>query len=469
MRDAGSSTTCVTNHDGSTGKQVQTAEVTEALINSDRSPSAAKGAGTVGAVLLFAVFAYYWITLEPFVSRGTASFADPSAGASNMLNQLVGLWLSAIIALRAFVSAGRMNIAQPIWLLVPLLLWLLWTSVLADYPSLATRRLVLVVVTVLCASCALLMPRSEEQFARVLALVMALVVGLSYFGVLALPGLAVHQTTDVSEQALAGAWRGFFLHKNDASGAMAVAIFVGLYCYERRWRYGGAILAVLAGIFLFNAGSKATLGLVPVVLCLAFLLERAPRLAVAIAVLGVLMSNLLAIGSTLWPAMRNFVAMFGIDASFTDRVDVWKLAMEAISTRPWTGHGLQSFWQTESLVYGGGEIETWAINASHAHNGYIEVLLAAGIPALALTLLWLLLLPALHAARAFAGGNDPAPTRLFTRIWLYVMFANVLESTFFSNSGPLWFTLLLSVFGLRNQAAAVLVMSSQRSAPFSND
>jgi O-antigen ligase len=422
----------------------------------------ADDANFFGALLFFLVFAYYWITLEPFVSRGDLSFSAPSAAASNTFNQIVGLALFGIVLLKALMSPARANIAQPWGLLVLLLLWLLFTSAIADFPSLALRRLVLVIVTVVCASSLLMMPRSHHQFARVLAWSIVVVVGLSYFGVLALPALSVHQTTDVSEQALAGAWRGHFLHKNDASSGMIVAIFVGLYGQKSWWRLGGLLLTVLAAIFLIKAGSKNTLGLLPVVLVLAWLLERAPRLGTMTAVLGVLAFNFVAIGSSLWPAMNNALAAFGFDASFTDRVDIWKLAIDAIAERPWTGYGLQSFWQTENLVYSGGQIETWAINASHAHNGYLEIWLAAGIPALLLTLMWLLVLPPLHAAKAFNSGNDTSLTRLFTRIWLYVMFANALESTFFSNSGPLWFTLLLAVFGLRNQAKANLIVASNR-------
>lgn len=438
--------------------------MTDVLLRSDRSAAPVGSFGLAGSVLFVAVFSYYWITLEPFVSRGTSSFADPSAGASNLLNQLVGLGLFGLVLLCVVLpSPARATMAQPIWLLGPLLLWLLWTSILADYPPFALRRVVLVVTTVTCAGSLLLMLQSEQQFARMLGLAMMLVVGLSYFGVLMLPHLAVHQATDVTEQALAGSWRGHFLHKNDASSAMIVAIFVGLYCRQRWRRFAGLALAVLAAIFLYKAGSKTSLGLLPFVLCIAFLFERSPRLGVVVAVAGVVAANVVTVGSTMSPTIHGFVAALGIDASFTDRVDVWKLAIEAAWSRPWTGYGLQSFWQTESLVYGGGDVETWAVTASHAHNGYIEVWLAAGLPALALALVWLLLLPAMHAAKAFRGANDPALTRLFTRIWLYVMFANVLESTFFSNSGPLWFTLLVAVFGLRNQAVAALVTSPARS------
>jgi O-antigen ligase len=56
-----------------------------------------------------------------------------------------------------------------------------------------------------------------------------------------------------------------------------------------------------------------------------------------------------------------------------------------------------------------------------------------------------------------ARGTDPDLTRLYVRIWMFGLFSSCFESTFFGNSGPLWFTMLIAVFGLRLQAYANLV------------
>lgn len=97
------------------------------------------------------------------------------------------------------------------------------------------------------------------------------------------------------------------------------------------------------------------------------------------------------------------------------------------------------------------------MNAAHSHNAYLEAMINAGIPGLALVVLWLLILPVRDVGRAKAGGNDPALTRLFVRIWLFSVFSACLESTFFANTGPLWFSMLMAVAGLRFQARASLV------------
>jgi O-antigen ligase len=75
-----------------------------------------------------------------------------------------------------------------------------------------------------------------------------------------------------------------------------------------------------------------------------------------------------------------------------------------------------------------------------------------------MAVIWLVVLPVGYARRALAGSNDMALTRLFLRIWLFSLFLACLESPFFGNSGPIWFTMLIAVFGLRLQANAGLVV-----------
>ncbi len=83
--------------------------------------------------------------------------------------------------------------------------------------------------------------------------------------------------------------------------------------------------------------------------------------------------------------------------------------------------------------------------------------MAAGVPGLILVVLWLIITPVRDLAKAEIAGNDPALTRLFTRIWLYGLFSSCLESFFFANSGPVWFTILIGMFGLHYQRKSQLV------------
>jgi O-antigen ligase len=413
--------------------------------------------GFIAAILFTLVFAYFWITLTPFSDESAPSFALPWAGNSNLFNQILVVAMSGALLMAIRQHPARSLLLQPRTLLVPMLAWFSLVSLAGEDPASAFRRIVFAVLVCFCAGAVLLLPRSEKQFAKLLAIGLLFALMLSYFGVLALPGRAIHQSTDALEAALAGDWRGHFGHKNMASAAMVIAVFCGLYVMRSWSRWLGLVIAVLAAIFLFKAGGKSASAMLPIILALAWVFERWRSLRALIAVGGPLLFNIVAVGASVFEPIRDLVSSLGVDATFTNRSDVWRLAMGAIAEKPITGYGFQIFWQTDQLRYGGGDVETWAVTASHAHNAYIEALINAGIPGLAFVVIWLLVLPIGDADRAKASGNDPALTRLFIRIWLFSILSACLESTFFSNAGPLWFTMLIAVFGLRLQARASLV------------
>jgi O-antigen ligase len=265
----------------------------------------------------------------------------------------------------------------------------------------------------------------------------------------------------VVEPELAGLWRGFFGHKNVAAPAMVFTAFAGIYVMARWSRIVGLAMIALALYFLFRTGGKTSLAMVPAVLVVAWAFERWRGLRYPIAIGGLGLFNLFALGSAVWPAVQDFVGSLGIDASFTERVDIWRFALSHIGDHLLLGYGFQSFWQTGSLVYGGGLLETWAVTAANSHNGYLEAVINGGIPGLILVVMWIVVRPVGDLARAQETDNDPLLTRLFLRIWLYGIFAASLESSFFVNSGPVWFTVLVGMFGLHYQGRGRLAEASQ--------
>jgi O-antigen ligase len=112
------------------------------------------------------------------------------------------------------------------------------------------------------------------------------------------------------------------------------------------------------------------------------------------------------------------------------------------------------FWQTDAMVYGKAGAANWASAAFNGHNAYLDAAITTGIPGLVLTLVLLVWLPLRDVARAEARDNDPALTRLFTRIWLYGVFTACVESMYFQSGSLIWFLFIASIFGLRLQASA---------------
>ena len=421
------------------------------------SPTAAVQGSTAASIVFVLVFAYFWVTLTPFADQSSPDAALPWGGNSNLLNQIIVVAMAGVLLVAIRQLPSRHLLLQPRLLLVLVLLWFSAVSLSAADPASAFRRITFAVLVCFSANALLLLPRSEEGFAKLLGVGVLAVLALTYFGVLAWPDRAIHQSTDALEGALVGDWRGHFGHKNMASAAMVLAIYCGLYVIRTWSRWLGVVIIALAAVFLVKTGGKTALAMLPFILLLTAVFERFEWLRIPIAVGGPFAFNVVVIGASLSEPIKRVVLGLGIDPTFTDRADIWRLAMGAIADRPWTGYGFQSFWQTDSLVYGGGGVETWAVNAAHSHNAYLEAMINAGIPGLALVVLWLLILPVRDVGRAKAGGNDPALTRLFVRIWLFSVFSACLESTFFANTGPLWFSMLMAVAGLRFQARASLV------------
>ncbi len=419
--------------------------------------------GSLGGLLFLAVFAYYWITITPYVDLTGAAAVDPVAGQSNALNQLISLLLFGTMLLFYGLKGRRMALFGPGWLLVMLLIWALFTSAIAVYPDLALKRVLLIVILTVNAAVMLILPRSEDDFARLAGLSVMAVLVLCYYGVIMRPELAIHQASEIREPMNAGLWRGTFTHKNGASSAMVVAVFFGLFIASVRSRLMGFSIIGLAVFFLAHTGGKTSMLVLPAILVLSWMIERLPWCRVPLVVGGLIAFNFVAIGAAVFEPVRDLVNALGVDPTFTNRSDIWRFAFSAIAERPWTGYGLQSFWQTEGLVYSGGTVETWAAEAYNGHNGYLDAVITMGIPGLILTLIWAIFLPLRDIALAQRANNNPIMTRLFIRIWLYAVVTACIESIFYAGGGALWFSLLFAMFGLRLQGSARLL--SPRAAP----
>lgn len=418
---------------------------------------AADPLGMLGHGLFLGVFAFYWITLTPFVDLTGAAVVDPVAGNSNALNQLVALALFGGLLLFFLIQRRGVRVFGPAWLLTLLLSWALVTSATALHPDLAIKRLILIGMIICNAGIVLVLPRTEADFARLSALVIGAVLAMSYFGIVFRPTLAIHQASEILEPMNAGLWRGIFAHKNSAAAAMVLAVFFGLFIARVRSRLVGWTMVILAAFFLSRTGGKSAALILPAILVLGWVIERFAWTRLPLILGGLIAFNVVAVGASVSEPLREFISSLGIDATFTNRSDIWRFAFEAISDRPILGHGFQSFWQTDALVYSGSTVETWAAVAYNGHNGYIDTMIDMGVPGLILTVIWLVILPIRDLGRAQKFDNSPAMTRLFTRVWLYTLVLTCLESTFYQGGGALWFCLLFSIFGLRLQGSARLV------------
>lgn len=413
--------------------------------------------GSAFAACLFgALILYFWIGVSPF-SDLSGWFAQGSGReTSNVFNQAILLTLSLLVVAALALHPARLLAWSALLPLALVLVWMGCSTLNADFSDSAVRRLIHAGLVGLAASVVLLLPRDTGHFARLVGFCLLAVLGLSYFGILVLPERAIHQLSDAMEPALAGDWRGHFQHKNMTAASMVLVVFFGLYLMKVRLIWLGALLTFLALVMLIMSGGKTSTALLPVVLVVAWLFERLPWLRSSLVLGAVILINVAVLAVVTYPPMRDLVGGLGIDTTFTDRASIWQLSLSAIGERPLIGYGFQSFWESDQLLYGAQSAATWAVSAANAHNAYLDQLITGGWPLLALIGLWLVVLPSHHASEALKRGTDPELTRLYLRIWIFVLYASAFESFIFDASGPVWFTLLIAIAGLRLQARASL-------------
>ena len=211
---------------------------------------------TVGTALFMAIFLFFWISLNPFVDLTGEAVLDPSAGNSNLMNQVVSLLLFAGTLAYGLLHPMRSIILQPRVLLGLLFAWFFLVSLISSYPMLGIKGTVLAVMVTVNASIYLLLPASERHFAKMLGIGTLIMLGVSYYGILFKPLLAIHQASELREPMNAGLWRGHFPHKNSAAAAMVVASFFGLFVMNAWSRIAGMTILCLSFLFLINTGGK---------------------------------------------------------------------------------------------------------------------------------------------------------------------------------------------------------------------
>jgi len=400
----------------------------------------------IRSVLIAAVFMSLWISFRPF-----APLDEPIevTDAGNLVNQLGYTTLFVLLAAwnLAHQPQRLLLLVRPV--LIATLFWFALSVATSWDPAVSARRLAFACVAIGIAGMVLLVPKSPRHFAEVLAVVVLIVLTACYLGVALMPTLSIHQASDVLEPELAGDWRGVFGHKNEASAAMVLFVFIGIFIGRVRSVGLGAIIVMLALPFLFFTHSKTAMAALPLALIVSVIMARAakPRNGLAVALTLLVALSLLSIGSVYIPPIHAVLEAIMPDATFTGRTDIWQFAIDHVLQRPITGYGFATFWGTEQVVYGMSGV-TWANTAGHAHNGFVDLALTIGIPGSALVTLWLFVLPLADYYRAPEEPESTALKMLFLQICLFAAYESCFEAVF-TQLGAMWMILIAAAFGLR--------------------
>jgi O-antigen ligase len=402
----------------------------------------------VTTILSALILAVVIISFRPF---------QPTLGevfeGGDIVNQLGFGTLGAIslFALAAFVDRRVLAaLFSPWWVL--LLAFLALSVLNATDPSAAMRAASFTVIGILAMATVLALPRDAGAFSSVLAFAGFAVVFLSYAGLVLLPDIATH-TADSLEPQHAGFWRGVFQHKNMAGPVMACFSFSGLYLYRRGWKGIGAFLFATALFFMANTGSKTTAGLVPLAIGLVMLpgmigMRLLTPVLFTIAVVG---TGLATIGIVFVEPLGLLADQLAPGLTYTGRTALWKFSGEMIALKPWTGYGYESFWGTP-LITGMDKTfdQDWDISGIvHGHNGYLDIAVIMGLPALCVAAIAFLIAPLFDYMRTPLLKENVYLADFFMMILLFTALNAFLESFFFRRADPVWLFFVMAVLGLR--------------------
>ena len=395
-----------------------------------------------------AVLTAVLVTFTPFV----VTF-DGNQNSGDLANQLGYSGLAAMVLAAHLMLSDRhvvVSLLRPTWILMAA--WLFASALWAPSPANAIRSALFTLLAMTAVTGVYTFPRDGRSFRFVLVVAAMAVLGLSYFGILFLPHLALHDGSG-SEPEHAGLWRGIYSHKNVAGSVIGALFFYGIYLMRARMVWWGLTIAGLSANFVLHTGSKTATGLLPLVtLIVIFGRLIVGRVLLSFCVFAaVVVMALLTLGTIFSPTLDAIVQWAVPGTTYTGRMDLWRFAVEVWHGHEWTGFGLNAFWQT--LVVAGTEKNfelSWDPRGSpNAHNGYLDIAISMGIPGLAIAVIMLVILPLVDYARI---GRDRESTQLgdtLLMILFYLLLNSFLESFLFERANPVWMMVWFAVVGLR--------------------
>lgn len=411
--------------------------------------------------LLFVVATLaFWTQLEPFRSLQDYS-AVQDVTQSNDLRKYTTLAMSALVVMFLWADGKGRHVfdlaRMPV--IVAVLGWAAFTSMISASPSLAMNRLILAVIVIQIAYAVPFLLKDVTSFIDALGFCATLIIAASYLGVVFVPDLAMHTIRDVTEQTLAGDWRGIFAHKNDLSAMAALFVFLGvLIARTGRPIWGIAIVVASLWLLVMSEGKTSLLVTIPSLFGGLLLVRlRSDFLSAVLAYGLVLTVVFFTLGGPLFPQMQPFFNSVLPDPSFTGRTDAWGIALTAIGRAPLFGYGYMIFWDL-NLVYSITSPASYVATFSHAHNGFLDSALSGGLIGLGLVVVWTVVLPFRQIRRIAPHVRDRteyAFAGFLTNVWLFGLMNTSLEAILFNRSNPIWYTMLIALGCLHAWSRAV--------------
>ncbi|MGK6319197.1 O-antigen ligase family protein [Sphingomonas sp. DT-204] len=415
-----------------------------------RTAAAANAAGE-GATLPIAQAVYFvflmliFIGQQPFSPRTQEQLVAAAANSdgSDLFKQAFFIGFALLLTGIELFRRHDIHYRFTFWPLVVMLAWFLLSCSWGVDPFVSFKRVMqqAIVIYITFLSLALLGPQRLYETLRAALIVSLLICWIS----LPLTPNAVHPPTE-SDKALVGAWRGFFFHKNIAGAVMALTFVVCAQAFfsTRKWSF--AVLSVLALVFVIGTKSKTSTALCLVILLASsiyrLLSGSISKRAVLLLLVGAGMVTFLGLYIAFQPTIER---LFADPTSFTGRVSIWKVDFDYLADHPYLGAGFGGFWQVGELSPSRQYInQQFHLFTAHSHNGYLEILVTTGPVGLVLLLLSFVAMPAYWFLTGATRNNVLLLSTAFG-IWSFVLYQNLLETSFFDKDRQVWIIFLSAI------------------------
>ncbi|MDV3455704.1 O-antigen ligase [Sphingomonas sp. HF-S4] len=403
------------------------------------------------ALIPVAQFVYFiflmmiFIGQQPFSARNQeqlVAMASANDG-SDLFKQAFFIGFAMLLTLVELVRRHRLQYRFTYWPLLVMLGWFLLSCAWGVDPFVSFKRAMQQVIVIYITFLSLALIGPERIYRTLMA---ALITSLLICWVsLPLTPNAFHPPTE-SDKALIGAWRGFFFHKNIAGAVMAVTFVLTAHAFftTRKWYY--ALFSIMAFVFVVGTKSKTSLalcfGILAVSAVYRVLSQSVAKRAVLLLLVGAGMLAFLG----LYIAFETTVERWLADpTAFTGRVSIWRVAIDYLADHPWLGSGFGGFWQVGALSPAHDYLnQQFQLLTAHSHNGYLEILVTTGPVGLMLLLLSFVVLPAWWFLTGTTKANATLMASAFA-IWSFVLYQNLLETSFFDKDRQVWVIFLSSL------------------------
>ena len=267
-----------------------------------------------------------------------------------------------------------------VWPVMALLL-LVWLSIFWSVDPDTTQRRAIALTMTSLLGIYLFVRFDFNDMIRFVTFCYAVLIGASFAYFALFPEVATHQ-----EGAHIGAFRGVFFHKNNMGRqfVFATAIFLTAWYTQAisRTLLLALISACLAGIVATTSKTALIALFVLIPGLVAVHMVRGAALRSAVTTLSILAIAWHA-ALLLYFTYEDILLFLGRDPSLTGRTDIWEFVLRLGMDRPFTGYGYDAFWIGD---YSPGAPFAIAWGIQSAHNAWLEVLVALGLPGVFLLL-----------------------------------------------------------------------------------